>query len=88
MRKWRAYVQILDLLDGVKDGYLINPTVVDARTDVTTQLLADKGFVVSFTDDTGDEHVEAFGQRDFEKDFFSNVKSFARHSWKTRCGTQ
>ena len=36
------------LLDGVRDGYLVNPTVVDARTDVTTQLLSDKGFVVSF----------------------------------------
>ena len=31
------------LLDGVKDGFLINPTVVDARTDVTTQLLAEEG---------------------------------------------
>ena len=39
------------LLDGVKDGYLINPTVVDARTNVTTQLLAERGFIASFTDD-------------------------------------
>ena len=61
------------LLDGVKDGYLINPTVVDARTEVTTQLLADQGFVVSFTDDTGDEHEEAFRQREFEKRFFSDA---------------
>ncbi len=38
------------LLDGVQDGVLINPTVVDARTDVTTQLLSGWGFVVSFTD--------------------------------------
>ena len=35
------------LLDGVKDGHLINPTLVDARTVVTTQLLADEGFIVS-----------------------------------------
>ncbi|MBM3223731.1 MAG: DEAD/DEAH box helicase, partial [Candidatus Tectomicrobia bacterium] len=34
------------LLDGVKDGYLINPTVVDARTDTTTKLLSEEGFVV------------------------------------------
>ncbi len=61
------------LLDGVKDGYLINPTVVDARTDVTTQLLADRGFVVSFTDDAGNEHEEAFKQRQFEKEFFSDA---------------
>ena len=61
------------LLDGVKDGYLINPTVVDARTEVTTQLLADEGFVVSFTDDTGDEHEETYKQREFEKQFFSDA---------------
>ena len=61
------------LLDGVKDGYLINPTVVDARTEVTTQLLADQGFVVAFTDDTGDEHEETFKQREFEKRFFSDA---------------
>ena len=61
------------LLDGVKDGYLINPTVVDARTEVTTQLLADQGFVVSFTDDTGEEQEETFRQREFEKRFFSDA---------------
>ena len=55
------------LIDGVKDGYLINPTLVDARTEVTTQLLADDGFVVAYTDDTGDEHEETFKQREFEK---------------------
>ena len=60
------------LLDGVRDGYLINPTVVDARTEVTTQLLADDGFIVSFTNDTGDEHEETYKQREFEKRFFSD----------------
>ena len=61
------------LLDGVKDGFLINPTLVDARTEVTTQLLADEGFVVSLTDDTGEEHDETFKQREFEKRFFSDA---------------
>ena len=61
------------LLDGVKDGYLINPTVIDARTEVTTQLLAEDGFVVSFTEDTGEEHEETFKQREFEKRFFSDA---------------
>ena len=61
------------LLDGVKDGYLINPTVVDARTEVTTQLLADEGFVATFTDDTGDEHEETYKQREFERRFFSEA---------------
>ena len=62
------------LLDGVRDGILINPTLVDARTKVTTQLLSDKGFVVSFTDaETGEEHDESFRKRSFEKSFFSDA---------------
>jgi len=61
------------LLDGVKDGFLINPTVVDARSTVTTQLLSDDGFVVAFKDDEGDDHDEAFKQRQFEKRFFSKA---------------
>ena len=59
------------LLDGVKDGFLINPTVVDARSEITTQLLSDDGFVAKFTDENGDDHEEAFQQREFEKRFFS-----------------
>ncbi len=61
------------LLDGVKDGYLINPTVVDARTKVTTELLSEQGFVVSFTDDEGEEQEEAYKKREFEKRFFSDA---------------
>lgn len=59
------------LLDGVKDGYLINPTVVDARTVITTELLSEEGFVVSITDDTGEDQEETYKQREFEKRFFS-----------------
>ncbi len=61
------------LLDGVKDGYLVNPTVVDARTEITTELLSEEGFVVSFTDDTGEDQQEAFRQREFERRFFSEA---------------
>jgi len=61
------------LLDGVKEGYLINPTVVDARTEITTELLSEDGFVVSFTDDTGEDQEEAFKQREFEKRFFADA---------------
>jgi len=61
------------LLDGVKDGFLINPTVVDARSDVTTKLLSDRGFVVSFKDAEGDDHDQEFNQRHFEKNFFSTA---------------
>ncbi len=61
------------LLDGVKDGYLVNPTVVDARTVITTQLLSKDGFVAEFTDDTGEDQEEVFKQREFEKRFFSEA---------------
>ena len=33
------------LEDGVKDGYLINPKVIDARTEITTELLSEQGYV-------------------------------------------
>ena len=75
------------LLDGVQDGVLISPTVVDARTHVTTQLLSDQGFVVSFTDaETGEEQDGAFRGRDFERGFFSDAtnqifcKAFLDHA--------
>ena len=61
------------LLDGVKDGFLINPMVVDARTEITTELLSEEGFVVSFTDDTGEDQQETFKQREFEKRFFADA---------------
>lgn len=59
------------LLDGVKDGYLINPKLIDARTEITTQLLSDKGYAVLMTAEEGDESENAFYHRDFEKKFFS-----------------
>jgi len=61
------------LMDGVKDGYLVNPIVVDARTEITTELLSEDGFIVSFTDDTGEDQQEAFKQREFERRFFAEA---------------
>lgn len=58
------------LIDGVKDGFLINPKVLDARTEITTQLLSDKGYAVAITTEEGEE-TETFVSRDFEKKFFS-----------------
>lgn len=58
------------LLDGVKDGFLINPKVLDARTEITTQLLSDGGFAVVVPTEEGEE-TETFVSRDFEKKFFS-----------------
>lgn len=60
------------LLDGVKDGYLVNPTVIDARTEITTELLSEKGFIVNFTDEEGEDQQETYKQREFEKRFFAD----------------
>src|ERR1022692_3176912 len=48
------------LLDGVKDGNLINPVVVDARTEITTSLLSEQGFVVDFKDEQGDDQSATY----------------------------
>lgn len=65
------------LVDGVRDGFLINPYVVDARTGVTTQLLSDEGFIVDTVDENGNETQEAFAGRDFEKRFFAEATNQA-----------
>jgi len=59
------------LLDGVKDGFLINPIVSDARTDITAELLSEKGYAVMVENEEGEETEETFFQRDFERKFFS-----------------
>ncbi len=59
------------LLDGVREGFLINPIVSDARTDITTELLSEKGYAVMVEDEDGLDHEETFFQKDFEKKFFS-----------------
>ena len=60
------------LLDGVKDGVLVNPIVVDARSEISTQLLSEEGFTVAYTDEnTGDAYIETFRRTDFEHRIFS-----------------
>lgn len=77
------------LLDGVKDGFLINPTVVDARTNITTQLLADEGYaVLAQGDELDEESEETYFAKDFEKKFFSDetnkifVKTFVDNAMR------
>lgn len=83
------------LLDGVNDGFLINPVVVDARTDITAQMLSDEGYAVLVPDSEGDENggdesaeevEETFIRSDFEKRFFSEetnrvfCETFLKHA--------
>ncbi|MFM8851155.1 MAG: DEAD/DEAH box helicase family protein, partial [Cytophagales bacterium] len=64
------------LVDGAKDGYLRQPIVVDARTDVTTKLLSAQGYGVMVTVSTSEqedvlEEVK-YKQNHFERKFFSD----------------
>ena len=65
------------LLDGVRDGFLINPLIADARTEITTELLSEKGYAVHQTDENGEELADIFAGRDFEKSFFSEATNAA-----------
>jgi type I restriction enzyme R subunit len=66
------------LVDGVREGYLLNPVVVDARTEITTQMLADEGYAVMVTNDDGELVEQTFFGKDFEKKFFSDEKSLPK----------
>lgn len=68
------------LLDGVRDRYLVNPTVIDCRTEKTTKLLSEQGLLFTVTDDEGNDAEESFGKRDFEHRYFSDDtnRAFAR----------
>lgn len=59
------------LIDGVKDGFLIDPITFDARTEISTQLLSEKGYTFKGTDDEGQEVEEVVTQRQFEKKYVS-----------------
>jgi len=59
------------LLDGVKEGFLVNPIVADARTEITTQLLSDEGYSLIIDTEEGKEE-QTFYQSDFERKFFSD----------------
>lgn len=61
------------LLDGVSDGFLINPIVVDARTDITTQLLSDEGYAALAVTEDEENAEQTYYQKDFEKKFFSDA---------------
>lgn len=61
------------LLDGVRDRFLINPVVADARTDITTQLLSDQGYSVMRVTEDQDDEQQTYFQKDFEKKFFSDA---------------
>lgn len=65
------------LADGVRDGYLVNPVVVDARTEITTELLSAEGYAVHTTSLEGEEVEDVFYGRNFERNFFNEETNHA-----------
>lgn len=61
------------LEDAVKHTppYLCMPFLLDARTDVTTELLSKEGWSVKFTNEEGEEEEETYFKKDFMRKFFS-----------------
>jgi type I restriction enzyme R subunit len=53
--------------------YLCNPVTLDARTDITTQMLSDEGYTVAMpAGEDGQEQELVFGKKDYERKFFSD----------------
>jgi type I restriction enzyme R subunit len=59
------------LIDAVRDGYLVNPVAVDARTEITTELLSEKGYSVMVENDDGNKVEHIYYHKDFENKFLS-----------------
>jgi len=66
-----------DLITGVREGYLINPIVIDARTDITTELLSDEGLAVHKVGENGESIDEIFTEKQYEKRFFNKETNIA-----------
>ncbi len=65
------------LLEGVRDGYLVNPIVADGRTAITTKLLSEKGYSTLLEEEPGTQERQTFFSRDFEKKLFSERTNLA-----------
>ena len=60
-----------DLIKAVDEGYLVNPVIIDARTEITTQMLSDKGYALMVETEEGKEEEQKFFDKDYEKKFYS-----------------
>lgn len=59
------------LLDGVKEWFLVNPTAINCKTDITTQLLSDEGYAVDLEKDSWETEEVIYKWSSFERKFFS-----------------
>ena len=64
------------LIDGVKEGFLLNPVVVDARTEITTDMLAEQGYAVMQENEDGELVEQTFFGRTLKRN-----SSLTRPTW-------
>jgi type I restriction enzyme R subunit len=60
-----------DLEQGAKEGYLIKPTLVDVRTEITTQLLSEEGYAVHMQTENGKTIDDIYNERHYERKIFN-----------------
>jgi type I restriction enzyme, R subunit len=66
-----------DLEKGAEEGYLIKPTLVDARTNITTELLSEEGYAVHTLIESGEAIDETFNERHYERKIFNEETNIA-----------
>lgn len=66
-----------DLEKGAEEGFLIKPTLVDARTDITTELLSEDGYAVHTLTESGETIDEIFNERHYERKIFNEETNIA-----------
>lgn len=66
-----------DLEKGAEEGFLIKPTLVDARTNITTELLSEEGYAVHTLTESGETIDETFNERHYERRIFNEETNIA-----------
>lgn len=66
-----------DLEKGAAEGFLIKPTLVDARTNITTELLSEEGYAVHTLTESGETIDETFNERHYERKIFNEETNIA-----------
>ena len=66
-----------DLERGAEEGCLIKPTLVDARTNITTKLLSEEGYAVHTLTESGETTEETFNERHYERKIFNEETNIA-----------
>jgi len=59
------------LPQGVKEGYLINPYVLDIKTEITAEILSQEGYAAVGVNENGEPVEDTIFGNDFEKKFFN-----------------